>query len=299
MYTDSESDPGMDDSNIDLRFAHDSYGSSLNQIDFSGASKRDTDATPIAKKPKQEFNFADIKAPSDFARWQDDPLSPPRVSTPDNYDSTPELAGLFTIISKFQPDDVELTPHFKPFLPELIPAIGSIDAFIKIPRPDGEEDLNGLVILDEPSIVQSNPQILTMQLKEKYGIVESESATDGYIGKIEDPQNDMKALQSFVDSIEEVHRTRPPPTIIYSYRMPEISDLMEVWDEKMEQALQTLPIPSADIDLSLEEYAKVLCAILDIPVKGNIIESIHVLFSLFSQFKENQFFTSNQVNKQQ
>jgi intraflagellar transport protein 46 len=39
----------------------------------------------------------------------------------------------------------------------LIPAIGDIDAFIKLERPDTKADLIGLVLLDEPAAVQSDP----------------------------------------------------------------------------------------------------------------------------------------------
>jgi intraflagellar transport protein 46 len=42
----------------------------------------------------------------------------------------------------------------------------TVDAFVKVPHPDGEADALGLVIVDEPSVAQSNPQILRMELRE-------------------------------------------------------------------------------------------------------------------------------------
>ena len=42
--------------------------------------------------------------------------------------------------------------------------------------------------------------------------------------------------------------------------------------------------------MQLREYVKVVCAILDIPVYANIKESLHVLFTLFSEFKTNVHF---------
>ena len=65
---------------------------------------------------------------------------------------------------------------------------------------------------------------------------------------------------------------------------------MQVWPDEMEQALESLPLPTAEMDLSLVEYAQVICALFDIPVKGNIVESLHVLFSLYQEFKSNLFF---------
>jgi intraflagellar transport protein 46 len=72
----------------------------------------------------------------------------------------------------------------------------------------------------------------------------------------------------------------------YSYKMPDLEELMQVWPDEMEAALGSLPLPTADLDLSLDEYTKVICALLDIPVKGNLIESLHVLFTLFQMFKD-------------
>lgn len=44
--------------------------------------------------------------------------------------------------------------------------------------------------------------------------------------------------------------------------------------------------------MSVEEYARLACALLDIPVYDNIIESLHLLFSLYSEFKANPYFSS-------
>lgn len=213
----------------------------------------------------------------------------PRPSDPLPSSTSPELAQIFTLIAKFKPAPLELTSHFKPFLPDLSPAIGSIDAFIKIPRPDGEHDMLGLAVLDEPTIGCSNPQILRMQLRERYGLISSDQG-DGYIGFIEDPVKDQKSLESFLESYEEISRNRAAPNMAYSYKMPELEDLMQGWSQEMVQCFDSLPLPKSEIDLSLEDYAKVVCSILDIPVKGNIIESLHLLFSLYLRFAENPHF---------
>lgn len=77
--------------------------------------------------------------------------------------------------------------------------------------------------------------------------------------------------------------------------MPEIDDLMQVWPQEIEDAIQNIKFPSEEIDLSLEDYCKLACSIIDIPVHAtptstNIIESLHVLFTLYSEFKANQHF---------
>ncbi|OHT06844.1 hypothetical protein TRFO_25095 [Tritrichomonas foetus] len=216
-------------------------------------------------------------------------------SLDDDGDLTSDMGSLFSLINKFQPEPVEISVHWKPFLPELVPAIGTIDAFIKVPRPDGEMDDLGLVILDEPSISQSNPQILRMELREQYGITSAANEGDAYIGFIEDPQNNRKALTSWLESIEEIHRNRPPPTFIYSSKMPELEQLMEPWPEEFEETLNSVPLPTAEMDLSFEEYAKIICSLLEIPVKNNIVESLHHLFALYAQFEGNQYFQSQRA----
>ena len=207
--------------------------------------------------------------------------------------TTPELASLFSMISSFQPPQLEISPHFKPFLPDLVPSIGAIDAFIKIPRPDGDQDPLGLVTLDEPTIGTSNPQILRMQLRERFGSSGQTDQGDGYIGFIEKPEENSKALTNFLESYDEISRNRAAPNIAYSYKMPDLEDLMQFWPDELEKAFDSLPLPNAELDLSLDEYIKVICALLDIPVKGNAVESLHVLFTLYQQFKENHYFADN------
>jgi intraflagellar transport protein 46 len=72
--------------------------------------------------------------------------------------------------------------------------------------------------------------------------------------------------------------------------MPDIETLMDVWPEHFEEALSKTPLPSPDLDLSLAEYAKVLCTLLDIPTYDNPIESLHLMFSLYTDFKNNPHF---------
>lgn len=68
-----------------------------------------------------------------------------------------EVKELFSFIDKHKPTDIELETKLKPFIPEYIPAVGDIDAFIKIPRPDKKPEKLGLTVLDEPATQQSDP----------------------------------------------------------------------------------------------------------------------------------------------
>ena len=63
----------------------------------------------------------------------------------------------------------------------------------------------------------------------------------------------------------------------------------------LEDKLREIPLPSPDLDLSILEYTKVCCALLDIPVNENPVESLHLMFSLFMAFKENQHFQAGNI----
>ena len=44
-------------------------------------------------------------------------------------------------------------------------------------------------------------------------------------------------------------------------------------------------------DLDLDTYSRLVCGLFDIPVYGDrVIESLHLLFTLFLEFKNNPFF---------
>lgn len=56
-----------------------------------------------------------------------------------------DIKHMFQLISQYNPQKVDIETKLLPFIPEFIPAVGDIDAFIKIPRPDGIDDGVGLL----------------------------------------------------------------------------------------------------------------------------------------------------------
>jgi len=200
---------------------------------------------------------------------------------------TAEVRDLFQYIERYKPQEVELETTLKCFIPEYIPAIGEMDAFIKVPRPDGANDDLGLKFLDEPSATQSDPTVLELQLramskKLQYG--------DVVVRSIDNAAKNPQAIEKWIQSINDLHRSKPPPQVHYRRNMPDVDQLLDVWPEEFEAALEHLQLPSPDLELSLPEYARVLCSILDIPVYDNPIESLHVMFSLYMDFRNNPQF---------
>jgi len=51
----------------------------------------------------------------------------------------PEIAELFKYITRYKPVTIEIDTELKAFIPDYIPAVGEVDAFIKPSRPDGQK----------------------------------------------------------------------------------------------------------------------------------------------------------------
>lgn len=204
-----------------------------------------------------------------------------------NLNVSAEVRDLFQYIERYKPQEVELDTPLKCFIPEFIPAIGELDPFIKVSRPDKKEDGAGLRYLDEPSTGQSDPTVLELQLRAKskklqYG--------DLVVRSIENADKNPAKIEKWIQDINELHRSKPPPQVNYKKNMPDIDRLMEAWPEDFETLLASTPLPSPDLELSLPEYVKALCSILDIPVYDNPIESLHLMFTLYTEFKNNPHF---------
>ena len=89
------------------------------------------------------------------------------------------------------------------------------------------------------------------------------------------------------------------PTVLYSKPMPSIDSLMQAFEPEIEAKIARLaPHLGSDSPLSVEQLTRVACALLDIPVQEdagnkNLIESLHVLFSLYSAFSANDHFQTS------
>ncbi|CAN0149043.1 unnamed protein product, partial [Phaeothamnion confervicola] len=57
-----------------------------------------------------------------------------------------DIKDLFHYIQRYKPHEVDLETSLKCFVPDYIPAVGDMDAFVKVPRPDGKTDDLGLKV---------------------------------------------------------------------------------------------------------------------------------------------------------
>lgn len=58
-----------------------------------------------------------------------------RAYHPSDYEHlsvSPEISELFSYITRYTPQSIELEYRLRPYIPDYIPAVGDIDAFIKV-----------------------------------------------------------------------------------------------------------------------------------------------------------------------
>lgn len=119
---------------------------------------------------------------------------------------------------------------------------------------------------------------------------------DVVVRSIDQATKQPAAIDKWIQSITELHASKPPPQVVYRNDYPDIDTLMQVWPESFENVLENTSLPSPDLDMPLPEYAKLLCSLLDIPTYNNPTESLHVMFNLYWEFKNNPHFQSSNLN---
>eukprot|EP00804_Cyclotella_cryptica_P028630 CCRYP_008161-RA/>CCRYP_008161-RA protein AED:0.42 eAED:0.42 QI:0/-1/0/1/-1/0/1/0/162 len=157
---------------------------------------------------------------------------------------------------------------------------------IKIPRPDGVPDGLGITELDEIVMAdQSNAAVIELQLR---NWSKTQEGTRLAIRSISNAANFPQEIDRWIQSVEEIHEKEEPISAVWSDPdILRVKELMKPWPKELQQELQNsdLRVPSPDIDLSLSEYARILCALNGIPVRdGSLIDSVHMMFRMFTSF---------------
>ena len=161
-----------------------------------------------------------------------------------------------------------------------------------MPKPDGAKEDLGITVLDEPALNSEDKTVLELKYVQSKNVVRSAPMD---VDSIDNADKKPKEIGRWITAVQDLHKTRPPPTVNYYKAMPEFDMLMEEWNPEMEQALQQVDFPSDEIDMHVSDYARLICAMTDIPVhksanNKSVIESLHVLFTLFVEFRNNQHF---------
>ncbi|KAL3688608.1 hypothetical protein R1sor_014917 [Riccia sorocarpa] len=194
-----------------------------------------------------------------------------------------EMRGLFDYIGAYKAQQVEIGTILNPFIPDYILTVGAIDEFIKVPRPDKQPDYLGLKVLDESGSKQSDPAVLMLQLRaasSQPSLIKVETPS------VEHANKNPRKLEAWINSIKELHQTKPPPMVIYSKQMPDMEKLMQEWPPSMEKVLAETNLPTATLDVEVHAFVDICCAILDIPIYNSRVESLHLMYSLYLELRD-------------
>lgn len=86
----------------------------------------------------------------------------------------------------------------KPFVPEYIPCVGEVDAFLKMPKPDGTKEDLGITLLDEPAMNQSDKTVIELRYIQEKNVVR---ATPMTIESIELADKKPKEVARWINSV--------------------------------------------------------------------------------------------------
>ena len=129
-----------------------------------------------------------------------------------------EIKDLFEYITRYKPQKIDLETKLKPFVPDYIPAVGEVDACLKMPKPDGLKEDLGINQLDEPALNCEDKTVLELKYVQSKNVVRSAPMT---VDSIEGADKKPKEISRWINSMHELHKSRPAPTVSYSKQMPD------------------------------------------------------------------------------
>lgn len=129
-----------------------------------------------------------------------------------------EVKDLFEYITRYKPQKIDLETKLKPFVPDYIPAVGEVDACLKMPKPDGQKEDLGINQLDEPALNCEDKTVLELKYVQSKNVVRSAPMT---VDSIEGADKKPKEISRWINSMHELHKSRPAPTVSYSKQMPD------------------------------------------------------------------------------
>jgi intraflagellar transport protein 46 len=201
-----------------------------------------------------------------------------------------KVFSVINLIDDYKPVNHDLKKQFRCFIPSYVPAIGDPDSFLKVPRPDGVPDGLGLIAIDEPAIEQSEISILEQQLKSKIRKRRT-GPYDNAVKVVKNASKNPHDIDKWIASMAELHRTRPAPQVLYKQEMPRTEDFMGLLHPDILDALEDESFADAlspELDMTLYEYACLICTMLDMPVTPEdppnfkkMIYHLHFLFNLY------------------
>ncbi|KAI6243801.1 Intraflagellar transport protein 46-like protein [Aphelenchoides fujianensis] len=266
---------------------------------IAGANHQPTLSPPAGQKPKMSRVSSDEEAidGGEVVQLEKDGAAPA-------YRLSSDIRDLMHFVDSFEAERVEIQAVLRPFFLDYIPAVGDVDPFLKIPRPDNVDDQLGLVALDEPAAAQSDAAIMEMKLRQLSNTPTKQE--DAPVKKLDRADKNQQHIEQWIKKhqsasppftcsfkrggFQELRRSKPPDRVSYTRPMPDLERLMDEWPADLDSVLRAATLPTAKLDCSVPEFADLCLSLADIPVHGSRIHALHLLFSLYSEFKNSQHF---------
>lgn len=86
----------------------------------------------------------------------------------------------------------------KPFIPDYVPAVGEVDAFLKMPKPDGDKEDLGITQLDEPALNCEDKTVLELKYIQLKNVVRAAPTT---VDSIEGADKKPKEIARWINSV--------------------------------------------------------------------------------------------------
>lgn len=109
-----------------------------------------------------------------------------------------EIKDLFEYIQRYKPQKIDLETKLKPFIPDYIPAVGEVDAFLKMPKPDGNKEDLGITQLDEPALNCEDKTVLELKYVQCKNVVR---ATPMNVDSIDNAEKKQKEITRWINSV--------------------------------------------------------------------------------------------------
>jgi intraflagellar transport protein 46 len=93
----------------------------------------------------------------------------------------------------------------KPFIPNYIPAIGVVDAFLKLNCPDNQPEELGLIYIDEPTIQGMDSIKSSLELSYK---MECKTPNNMLIKAINNANKNPVQLQNWIIEVSDLHKEK-------------------------------------------------------------------------------------------
>lgn len=255
----------------------------------------DVDRKPRSLSTKRSDSFdsdSDVSKSEAGGTVGDDAIATEMKLQPEkweNLDVPDDLKNCFQYIIKYIPQNISVDYHLQPFIPEYVPAVGDVDAFLNIKSPecinvkkqqqvlDFHQKL-GLMILDEPSGQQSEPSLLQVKLRSVLMNAKSTNIQP-IVGRT------SKEIDKWITEISEMHLMQVQKVSNQLLSTNDIDTLMTEWPGNFEQHLNKIGFPSPKLDCPLSFYVKLVCSLFDIPIKddshSSYVVALSTLFNLY------------------